>query len=81
MRYTHINKGKHFSSFNTISYKLGVTTVHDRGQALQLFMFFGPSNPSGRAVRNLGYALFGYIHYLTFTWDLADSPLALALQE
>jgi hypothetical protein len=25
MRYTHINKGKHFSPFNTISYKLGVT--------------------------------------------------------
>jgi hypothetical protein len=25
MRYTHINKGKHFSPFNMISYKLGVT--------------------------------------------------------
>jgi hypothetical protein len=23
--YTHINKGKHFSPFNMISYKLGVT--------------------------------------------------------
>ena len=27
MRYTHINEGKHFSPFNMISYKLGVTPV------------------------------------------------------
>jgi hypothetical protein len=25
MRYTHTNEGKHFSPFNMISYKLGVT--------------------------------------------------------
>jgi hypothetical protein len=31
MRYTHINKGKHFSPFNTISYKLGVTNALPSG--------------------------------------------------